>query len=116
MLCFIALHCKEYGYMRTWNVHNARKTFYIGIEAVLVQLLLQLENKQQIMLSNVETQHKHMYSLYIILTTIYVNPLFISTCRQFFLMIDFWNVLVLEISPTFYIDLYHSYMAQIMPI
>ena len=31
----------------------------------VVELLLQLENKQQIMQNNVETQHKHMYSLYI---------------------------------------------------
>ena len=30
-----------------------------------VELLQQLENKQQIMQNNVETQHKHMYSLYI---------------------------------------------------
>ena len=48
--------------MRTWNIHNACKTLYIWIE---VELLLQLENKQQIMQNNVETQHKHMYSLYI---------------------------------------------------
>ena len=31
----------------------------------VVELLLQLENKQQIMQNNVETQHKHMYSSYI---------------------------------------------------
>ena len=31
----------------------------------VVDLLLQLENKQQIMQNNVETQHKHIYSLYI---------------------------------------------------
>ena len=31
----------------------------------IVELLLQLENKQQIMQNNVETQHKHIYSLYI---------------------------------------------------
>ena len=30
----------------------------------VVELLLQLENKQQIMQNNVQTQHKHMYSLY----------------------------------------------------
>ena len=30
----------------------------------VVELLLQLENKQHIMQNNVETQHKHMYSLY----------------------------------------------------
>ena len=31
----------------------------------IVELLLQLENKQQIMQNNVETQHYRMYSLYI---------------------------------------------------
>ena len=31
----------------------------------VVELLLQLENKQQIMQNNVETQHNRMYSLYI---------------------------------------------------
>ena len=31
----------------------------------VVELLLQLENKQQIMQNNVKTQHKHMYSVYI---------------------------------------------------
>ena len=29
----------------------------------VLELLLQLENKQQIMQNNWETQHKHMYSL-----------------------------------------------------
>ena len=29
----------------------------------MVELLLQLENKQQIMQNNVETKHKHMYSV-----------------------------------------------------
>ena len=29
----------------------------------VVELLLQLDNKQQIMQNNVDTQHKHMYSL-----------------------------------------------------
>ena len=50
--------------MRTWIIQNTGKTLYIDIEAVL-ELLLQLEIKQQIMQNNVETQHKHMYSLYI---------------------------------------------------
>ena len=31
----------------------------------IVELLLQLENKQQIMQNNVETQHNRIYSLYI---------------------------------------------------
>ena len=69
--------------MRTWNVHNEENVLYRDRSPV-VQLLLQLENKQQIMLNYVETQHKHMYSLYIILITLYVNPLFINTCIQFF--------------------------------
>ena len=34
-------------------------------QSCVVELLLQLKNKQQIMQNNVETQHKHMYSLYI---------------------------------------------------
>ena len=46
--------------MRTWNIHIAGKTLYIGIES-----LLQLENKEQIMQNNVGTQHNRMYSLYI---------------------------------------------------
>ena len=50
--------------MRTWNIHNAGKTLYIGIEDI-VELSLQLENKQQIMQNNVEIQHNLMYSLYI---------------------------------------------------
>ena len=31
----------------------------------MIELLLQLEYKQQIIQNNVETQHNHMYSLYI---------------------------------------------------
>ena len=46
--------------MRTWNIHKGGKTLYIGIEAIQ-----QLENKQQIMQNNVETQLNRMYSLYI---------------------------------------------------
>ena len=32
--CYALLHCKEYGYMRTLNIHKAGKTLYLGIEAV----------------------------------------------------------------------------------
>ena len=60
-LCYASLHCEEYGHMRTWNIHNAGKTLYIGIE----EFSLHLENKQQIMQNNVEIQHNRMYSLYI---------------------------------------------------
>ena len=33
-------------------------------QSCVVELLLQLKNKHQIMQNNVETQHKHMYLLY----------------------------------------------------
>ena len=46
--------------MRTWNIHNAGE----NVIEPKVELLLQLENKQQIMQTNVETQHNRMYSLY----------------------------------------------------
>ena len=59
---YASLHCEEYGHMRTWNIHNAGKTLYIGIEDI-VELSLQLENKHQIMQNNVEIQHNRMYSL-----------------------------------------------------
>ena len=45
--------------MRTWN-----KNVIYRDRSHIVELL-QLENKQQIMQSNVETQHNGMYSLYI---------------------------------------------------
>ena len=46
----------------------------------IVELLLQLENKQQIMQNNVETQHKHMYSLYIGILCNVVFPMTRFTC------------------------------------
>ena len=49
--------------MRMLNTYNAGKRY--GDRSRIVELLLQLENKQQIMQNNVETQHNHMYSLYI---------------------------------------------------
>ena len=50
--------------MRTWIVHNAGKRYIYKDGSRVVQILLQLGNKQQITQNNVETQHKHMYSLY----------------------------------------------------
>ena len=44
--------------------HSQRRENVIYMDRCrLVELLLQLENKQQIMQKNVETQLKHMYSL-----------------------------------------------------
>ena len=51
--------------MRTWNIHNDhRENVIYRDRSRVVEFLQQLENKQQIMQKNVETQHKHMYSLY----------------------------------------------------
>ena len=49
--------------MKTWNIHKGGKTLYRD-RSHIVELLLQLENKQQIMQNNVKTQHNGMYSLY----------------------------------------------------
>ena len=46
--------------------HSQRKENVIYRDrSRIIELLLQLENKQQIMRNNVETQHNRMYSLYI---------------------------------------------------
>ena len=56
MLCFIALRgVRAHEYVKHSNRDRSR----------VVELLLQLENKQQIMQNNVETQHNRMYLLYI---------------------------------------------------
>ena len=59
MLRFIAVR----GVRAHENVKHS-KVIYRDRSRV-VELLLQLENKQQIMQNNVETQHNRMYSLYI---------------------------------------------------
>ena len=63
MLRFIALQ----GVRAHENVEHSqrRENVIYRDRSRIVELLLQLENKQQIMQNNVETQHKHMYSLYI---------------------------------------------------
>ena len=63
MLRFIALR----GVRAHENVkHSKRRENVIYRDrSRIVELLLQLENKQQIMQNNVETQHNRMYSLYI---------------------------------------------------
>ena len=43
-----------------WHIYNTGKTLYSD-RSFVVEFLLQLENKQQIMPNNVETQHKQMY-------------------------------------------------------
>ena len=62
MLRFIALR----GVRAHENVERSQRRENIIYRdwSRVVEFLLQLENKQQIMENNVETQHKHMYSLY----------------------------------------------------
>ena len=63
MLCFIALR----GVRARENVEHSqrRENVIYRDRSCIVELLLQLENKQQIMKNNVGTQHNRMYSLYI---------------------------------------------------
>ena len=64
MPCFIALR----GLRVHENVkHSKRRESVIYRDrSRVVELLLQLENKQQIMQNNVETQHNRMYSLLLV--------------------------------------------------
>ena len=63
MLRFIALR----GVRAHENVEHSqrRENVIYRDRSRIVELLLQLEYKQQIIQNNVETQHNHMYSLYI---------------------------------------------------
>ena len=63
MLHFIALR----GVRAHENVEHSqrRENVIYRDRSRIVELLLQLEYKQQIMQNNVETQHNRMYSLYI---------------------------------------------------
>ena len=68
MLRFIALQ----GGQAHENVKHSqhRENFISRDRSCVVELLLPLENKQQIIQNNVETQHKHMYSLYILVVCV----------------------------------------------
>ena len=63
MLRFIALR----GVRAHENVEHSQRKENVTYRdrRRIVELLPQLENKQQIIQNNVETQHNHMYSLYI---------------------------------------------------
>ena len=63
MLHFIALQ----GGQAHENVEHSqrRENVIYRDRSRVVELLLQLENKQKIVQNNVDTQHKHMYSFYI---------------------------------------------------
>ena len=84
-----SLHYDEFGHLRTWHINNAGKTLYRDRNHV-VKVILQLENKQQSMPNNVETQHKHMYSyigsLCNIVFPAYLHHYFTGICEN-------WNAL-----------------------
>ena len=63
MLRFIALR----GVRAHENVEHSqrRENVIYRDRSRIIELLLQLENKQQIIQNNVETQHNRMYSLYV---------------------------------------------------
>ena len=50
--------------MRTVKHSKRRENVIYRVRSRIVELLLPLENKQQIMQNNVETQHNRMHSLY----------------------------------------------------
>ena len=88
------MHCEEY-------VH--RENIIYRDRSRVEELLLQLENKQQIMLNNVETKHKNMYSLYIGCVCKVAFPMARSTCivtSQVF--VEIWMRWNLALSSAFY--------------
>ena len=78
MLRFIALR----GVRAHENVkHSKHRENVINRDrSRIVELLLQLDNKQQIMQNNVETQHKRMHSLYIGSLCNVAFPMALFTC------------------------------------
>ena len=62
MLRFIALQV-VWAHKNMTHLQRRENVIYRD-QSWVVELLLQLKNKQQIMQNNVETQNKHMYSLY----------------------------------------------------
>ena len=53
--CYASLHCKEYGHTFTTQENVIDRD-----RSRVIEFLLQLEHKQQIVQINVETQHKHI--------------------------------------------------------
>ena len=49
--------------MRTWIICNTGENVLYRDRSRVVELLLQLENKKQIVQNNVETEHNRMYAL-----------------------------------------------------
>ena len=65
MLRFVALRVVRAQENVEYSQRRENVIYMYRDRSRVVELLLQLENKEQIMQNNVETQHKHFYSLYI---------------------------------------------------
>ena len=99
--------------MRTWNIHNAWKTLYSVYKdrRRIVELLQQLENKQQIMQNNVETQHNRMYSLYIGSLCNVAFPLARFTCIMTSqVLVEIWMRWSIALSSAFYTGIKHLWI------
>ena len=88
-----------------------RENFIYRHRSRIVELLLQLENKQQIVQNNVKTQHNRMYSLYIgslcnvafpkaCFTSIVTSQVFMEICMR-------WNI---ALSSAFYAGRTHLWI------
>ena len=108
--CYASLHCEEYGHTRTWNIQNAGKTLYINVKRI-VELLLQLENKQQIIQNNVETRHNRLHSLYTGSFCYVAFPVACFTCivtSQVF--VEIWMRWSIALSAAFYTGRKHLWI------
>ena len=63
--CYASLHCEVLRAHENVEHSQRKENVLYRNRSYIVELLLQLENKQQIMQNNAETEHNHMYSLYI---------------------------------------------------
>ena len=81
------LHCiaRSTGIYERSTFRTQEFCYIYRDQICVVELLLQLENKQQIMQNNMETQHKHMYSWFIgslPYGTIYLHRDFTGICEN----------------------------------
>ena len=109
MLRFIALR----GARAHENVEHSqrRENIIYRDRSRIVELLLQLENKQQIMQNNVETRHNRMYPLYIgsLCTIAFLMARFtcIVTSQVF---VEIWMRWSIALSSAFYRDREHLWI------
>ena len=106
------LHCIERS-TSTWErgTFTKEENVIYRDPSHIVELLLQLENKQQIMKNNVETQHNRMYSLYIGSLCNVAFPMARFTCivtSQVF--VEIWMRWSITLSSAFYTGRKHLWI------